>query len=111
MTFVIVLVRGLRNVRQPVKDGLKQLGLTRRYHATLIKDEAQVKGVLQKAQHWLAWGPANEATLKTLEAKGSAPFRLHPPLKGLPPVKLRYPKGAHGNWGDGINDLIARMTA
>jgi ribosomal protein L30/L7E len=111
MSMVIVLVRGLRNVRQPVKDGLKQLGLTRRFHATLVNDETKIKGLLIKAQHWLAWGPASDATVNALQAKGKSPYRLHPPHKGMPPVKLRYPKGAHGNWGESINDLIVSMMA
>lgn len=108
---VLVLVRGLRNVRTPVKDALKQLGLTRRYHAVLVEDTPNVQGILNKAQHLLAWGPANEKTVSSLKQKGDAPFRLHAPKNGLPPVKHRYPNGAYGNWNDQINALVEGMVA
>lgn len=37
-------------------------------------------------------------------------FRLHPPTKGFrKPIKLHYPKGALGNWGEKINELLVRM--
>lgn len=108
---VLVLVRGLRNVRMPVKDALAQLGLTRRYHAVLVDDSQNVQGILKKAEHLVAWGPASEKTVSALKNKGLAPYRLHAPKNGLPPVKRRFPHGAYGNWSEGINALIEGMVA
>lgn len=107
---VLVLVRGLRNVRTPIKDALAQLGLTRRYHAVLVRDSPNVQGVIRHAEHLLAFGPASEKTVSTLQKKGEAPYRLHAPKKGLPPVKHRFPKGAYGNWKDDINALVEGMV-
>jgi large subunit ribosomal protein L30 len=36
-------------------------------------------------------------------------FRLNPPSGGFKSVKLSFPKGAAGNRGDKINELLKRM--
>ncbi len=110
MTQLVILIRGLRNVRQPLRDTLKQIGLTRNYHAVLLDDSKQLKQELRKVQTLVAWGPANDATLKSLEARGSAPYRLHSPKGGFGGVKRSFAQGgAYGNWGEKINDLAQKM--
>ncbi|MBI2444930.1 hypothetical protein HYV43_00905 [Candidatus Micrarchaeota archaeon] len=108
---LVILVRGLRNVRQPLKDTLKQFGLTRNYHAALLPESEQLNQKLRTVLTLVAWGPANDATVKALEAKGGAPFRLHSPRGGFPGrVKRSHAQGgAYGNWGEKINDLASKM--
>ncbi len=107
---LVILVRGLRNVRQPIKDTLKQFGLTRNFHAALVPDNDQVKHQLRTVQTLVAFGPASDATLKQLQAKGKAPYRLHAPRGGFGHVKDRVQDGgAYGNWGEKINDLVQKM--
>lgn len=107
---LVILVRGLRNVRQPLKDTLKQMGLTRTYHAALLPDNEQTKNKLQTVQTLTAYGPANDATEKALKTKGNAPYRLHAPRGGFGGVKTPAKLGgAYGNWGEKINDLVKKM--
>jgi large subunit ribosomal protein L30 len=37
-------------------------------------------------------------------------FRLNPPRRGYGGNKRHYPEGALGDWGEDINELIARMV-
>lgn len=107
---LVILVRGLRNVRQPLKDTLKQMGLTRAYHAALLADNDQIKHKLRTVMTLVAWGPATDATVKSLQAKGKAPYRLHSPKGGFGGVKQPAKLGgAYGNWGERINELVQKM--
>ncbi len=106
---LVILIRGLRNVRKSFKYALKQLSLTRRYHAVLVEESPQLNSTLHKVRPWVAWGPATEETVKKLEAKGPSPYALHAPVKGFGAVKKRYPEGAYGNWDKEVNTLVKRM--
>lgn len=57
-----------------------------------------------------------EDVAKSIAESGKKPeglkrvFRLHPPTKGFrKSIKSHYPKGALGNWGPRINELLVRM--
>jgi len=109
-TTLVILVRGLRNVRQPLRDTLKQLGLTRIYHAALAPNSEQLQRKLRTVQTLVAWGTANDATAKKLQAESSGPYRLHSPKGGFGGVKASFAQGgAYGNWGEKINDLAQKM--
>ncbi len=60
------------------------------------KDALRIVKILEKK-------PVSE--IKTLKSV----FRLNPPSKGYKPVRKLYPKGALGNRGEKINDLLKRM--
>lgn len=97
-------------MRTPVVYTLKQLKLTRRYHAVLLPDTVTSKGMLKKCTHAVAWGEASEDIIKKLSSKGEAPFRLHPPRKRLGPIKKHYPLGLLGYWGKDVNKLVETMV-
>lgn len=60
------------------------------------KDALRIAKILEKK-------PVSEVkTLKNV-------FRLNPPSKGYKPVRRLFPKGAVGNRGEKINDLLKRM--
>ncbi len=57
-----------------------------------------------------------EDVAKSIAENGKKPeglkriFRLHPPTKGFrKSIKRHYPKGALGDWGPKINELLVRM--
>ncbi|MFH0972326.1 MAG: 50S ribosomal protein L30 [Candidatus Micrarchaeota archaeon] len=53
----------------------------------------------------------SDGTAKMKDVSGLKPlFRLHPPIKGFEGIKIAYPKGALGNRGEKINELISRMV-
>ncbi|MBI5036354.1 uL30 family ribosomal protein [Candidatus Micrarchaeota archaeon] len=104
-----VLLRGTRNLNYKVKTTLKQLKLTRRYHAIVLEDTTTSKGMLSVAKHAIAWGEVGDALAKKLKEKGS-PARLHPPTKRFGSVKRPYPAGMLGYWGKEIEVLLKSMV-
>jgi large subunit ribosomal protein L30 len=105
----IVRVRGSMGVRRPAADALKQWKLTRVNHCILLEDAPSVRRTLVTVKDLVTWGEASGETVALLEKKGREPFRLNPPRKGYGGIKLPFPKGALGNRGEKINDLIKRM--
>ena len=86
------------------------LPISRKHSCVLLEETGTVKGMLKTAKDFVTWGPASDETIKKLEAKGKPPYRLHPPLKGWgASIKKSFPKGALGNRGEKINELIERM--
>lgn len=136
---VIVLVRGLIDLSQEVKDTLAMLRLFRKNQAVVVVNTPTVKGMVVKVKDWVTWGEIDEATVKELvEKRGEVflarktdvkkkynyamfhfngkdykpYFRLNPPRKGFGRKGIKMPfsvGGGLGYRGEKINDLILRM--
>ena len=125
---VVVLVRGLVEVRQTVRDTLALMKLSRVNQAVVVSDSAITRGMLQKAKDYITWGTIDDATFKAMvESKGKytynkflevngkkykKTFRLNPPKKGFGRKGIKMPfknGGALGNRQEKINDLVKRM--
>ncbi|HLC59048.1 MAG TPA: 50S ribosomal protein L30 [archaeon] len=51
-----------------------------------------------------------DGKMKMTDIEGLNPtFRLSPPTKGYSSIRNSYPEGSLGNWGDKINELLAKM--
>jgi large subunit ribosomal protein L30 len=110
MKIAIVRVRGVTGVNRNARETMEQLHLNRKHSCVVLEETDTVKGMLKTAKDFVTWGPANEETVKKLEAKGKPPYRLHPPVKGWGgSIKKAFPKGALGKRGEKINELIERM--
>ena len=135
----IVLVRGLVNVTQSVKDTLAMLRLKRKNHCVVIENNAVNNGMLMKVKDYVTYGEIDEATYnqliekrgeefnarendgkkkyqyKCLEFSGKKYkpyFRLNPPKKGFGRKGIKMPFKTGGGLGDRedkINDLLKRM--
>ncbi len=135
----IVLVRGLVNVNQGVKDNLTMLHLTRKNNCVVVEDSAVMRGMIKKSKDYITWGEISEETFSLLlEKKGEEfksrlqdakkkysysflevagkmykpYFRLNPPRKGFGRKGIKMPfklGGALGNREDKMNDLVVRM--
>ena len=105
----IVRIRGRLGVKHRIADALMQLKLSRVNHCVLVEASEASKRLLVKVKDLVAYGEATDETVALLEKKGKPPFRLNPPRGGYGGIKLPYPKGALGNRGEKINDLIKRM--
>ncbi|MBD3313908.1 50S ribosomal protein L30 [Candidatus Woesearchaeota archaeon] len=119
----LILVRGMINVKQGIKDTLKMLRLHRKNCCVVIKKTPANMGMVQKVKDYITWGEIDEATLKEMidrrgkknpkDPKKTKPFfRLNPPKKGFGSKGIKKTfaeKGALGYRGDKINDLIKRM--
>ena len=109
MKLAVVRIRGPMGVRTHVAQALRQMKLTRVNHCVLIENTDANKKLLVTVRDLVAWGEATDEVVAMLEKKGKAPFRLHPPVKGHRPIKTAFPKGALGNNGHKINELLKRM--
>ena len=135
----IILVRGLVNVTQSVKDTLAMLRLKRKNHCVVVENSALNKGMLMKVKDYVTYGEINEETFKQLVEKRGEEFkaresdsknkytykslefngkkykpyfRLNPPKKGFGRKGIKMPFKTGGGLGDReekINDLIVRM--
>ncbi len=136
---VVVLVRGLIDLSQGIKDTLRMLRLTRKNHCVVVDDTPSVHGMVVKVKDCVTFGPlSNETFAKLVEKRGVEYlgrktdrqkaysydmisfngkdylpyFRLSPPRKGFgrKGIKIAFGVGGGlGNRGEKINDLIERM--
>lgn len=117
----IILIRGLVNIRSDIKDTLKMLGLQRKFACTVRPKNPEVLGMVKKVKDYVTWGDIDEETYNALiEKRGQKDsdgntkkfFRLEPPKGGFEKngTKRSFSeKGALGNRGEKVNELIKRM--
>jgi len=68
---VTILVRGLINIKKPVKDTLKMLRLTHKNHCAVLDRNPTNSGMLKKVKDYITWGEINDETYQELiEKKG-----------------------------------------
>ena len=71
MTFIVVRARSNVGVERTIKDTMLHLNLTKVNHAVIIPDNAQYRGMLQKAKDYITWGEATEELVeKMLSGRG-----------------------------------------
>lgn len=110
-----ILVRGLVEVKQEVKDTLRMLNLQKKNACVILDDTPVVRGMLKKCENYLTYGEVSEEVIKELKEKRPSAkkfFSLHPPRGGFERKGIKKPfnlKGALGYRGDKINDLIKKM--
>jgi large subunit ribosomal protein L30 len=88
MTNVLVVnLHGLINTASPVRTTLIELGIGKRFAATVVRDDPATMGALKLCKDYVAWCPVDEPLLVSLlEARGklSSVKRLDAPaLKAL----------------------------
>ena len=135
----VILVRGMVNITQSVKDTLKMLKLNRKNHCVVLENNPLNLGMIKKVKDYITWGDIDEETYKELVAKRGEEFqgrltdfkkkysynhleingkkykpyfRLSPPKKGFgrKGIKVAFKvSGALGDRKEKINDLIKRM--
>ena len=62
-----VKVRGNVDVAKPIKDTMKNLGLDKRNQIGLYEDSDSLRGMLDKAKDYIAYGEVSEETVVMLE--------------------------------------------
>ncbi len=135
----VVLVRGMVNVTQGVKDTLAMLNLSRKNTCIVVEDTPIYRGMIQKVKDYVTWGEVSDETFKAIVEKRGVEFkgrendskkkysykfievngkkykpyfRLNPPTKGFGRKGIKMPfklGGALGDRKDKMNDLIMRM--
>jgi large subunit ribosomal protein L30 len=67
--FLVIRIRGQPDVRYDIKETLKRLGLHKKFHATIVPDTPQYRGMLFKVKDYVAYGPIDAETVKELLLK------------------------------------------
>lgn len=111
----VIQIRGLVEVKQEIKDTLRMLNLQRKNSCVIIEDNQANRGMLKKCENHITYGEITEETIKELQQKRPTTkkfYSLHPPKGGFERRGIKKPynlKGALGNRGEKINDLIKKM--
>ena len=68
-TLCILRIRGAHGMKRTIMNTLNLLHLTRVNHATIVRSNASIRGMLQKAKDYIAFGPISTDSIKALLKK------------------------------------------
>ena len=79
MSWVVVRARSDVKVERSIRETMGMLNLTRVNHAVIIPENAQYKGMLQKAKDYITWGNADADLIEKMISErgrlvGDKPF-------------------------------------
>lgn len=66
MTWAVVRVRGGAHVEVSLKETMRHLHLTRQNHAVLLPETDALRGMVNKVQGYVTWGPVSAPTVESL---------------------------------------------
>jgi len=123
-----ILVRGLVNIKKPLRDTLNLLKLNHKNHCVVIDNNHYYLGMLKKVKDYITWGTIDDATFQELVTKRGEEylgpetdskkkikytcffkfnnknykkyFRLNPPRKGFGRKGIKMPFSKGGALGD-----------
>jgi large subunit ribosomal protein L30 len=76
MSWAVVRVRGSIHAKWDIVETLRQLRLTRPNHVVILPESPSHKGMVDKVQGYVTWGPVLEETVALLvKTKGVTPHR------------------------------------
>lgn len=109
---VAIKIRSHISARQPVKDTLRMLRLTKKHAAVVLEDTEPTRGMLRKCKDFITYGTVSEEHAKKLTGlyKGDQAAHLHPPRGGFKSVKRPFARnGDLGDRGDDMSELLEKM--
>lgn len=120
-----VRVRGVPDTPETVSHTLTSLNLDSRHSCVLLEDSASVRGMLDQARDYIAFGAVSDDTARTLierrsdggdmdiddimDAGISSPFHLSPPSNGFSDPRRGYGQGGSLGERDDMDRLLERM--
>ena len=66
MSWIVVRARSNVKVEHSIRETMDMLNLTRVNHAVIIPENAQYKGMLQKAKDYITWGDATAEMVESM---------------------------------------------
>ena len=69
MSWIVVRARSDVKVERSIRETMAMLNLTRVNHAVIIPENAQYKGMLQKAKDYITWGNADADLVEKMIAE------------------------------------------
>jgi len=117
-----VLVRGLINARDDVKETFNLLKLGKKNYCVVLNSNPSTLGMLSKVKDYITWGEITPETyalltqkkqeIDTFTNKPKKFFKLQPPTKGYGRKGIKRPfnmGGGLGYRGKAMDDLLRRM--
>lgn len=111
-----VRVRGPVDVPAKATTTLENLKLTKKHQVVIFEESDSIKGMMNHAKDYIAYGEINDETVEALEEKkgnsleSGDVFDCRPPKKGFKGTRSQYGQGGTlGNHGE-IDDLVQRMV-
>lgn len=111
-----VRIRGDVKVSQKVSRTMNDLKLRKKNQCVVFEDSEAVRGMMNAAKDYIAYGELDDETLEKLEErKGSEiesgdTVNLSPPSKGFKNTKTNYGQGGSLGKRDDFSDLVDRMV-
>lgn len=111
-----VKVRGDVDASRKVSETLEHLQLTRKNRLVVYEDTGSIRGMLNHAKDYIAFGELDEETVEQLEdRKGSDlesgdTFNLTPPTGGYRDTRKQAGQGGALGRRENIGELVGRMV-
>lgn len=120
MKLAAIQIRGIRGMRQDVKDTLFMLRLRKKNACVILPDTPVFRGMLSKAKDFITYGTIDDSfaaeleksKLKQLAHDDLKVFFLHPPRGGFERKGIKVPfqsGGALGDRGGKVDEVIKKM--
>ena len=103
MAYAVVLVRGLVNVREEIRDAVHRIRLNRVNHVVVVPETDVIKGMLNLAQGYVTWGEVDRDTLEYLLLKWGR-------FEGDVPVTRKEVEARTGMSWDEFLDAVLKGT-
>jgi len=88
-SFIVLRIRGRVDVRKDISETLRRLNLHKKFHATIVPDTPDYRGMLFKVKDYVAYGPADSKTVKELILKRGRLIGNKPITEGYIKSKLK----------------------
>jgi large subunit ribosomal protein L30 len=108
---LVVNLRGIVNTRTPVRATLAQLGILKRFSATMVPDSPELRGMLNLAKNNVAWCAADAESSKLFEKSGKrSTVHLNSPRGGFKrSIRRQFGQGGILGPNPQLNELVSSM--
>ena len=111
-----VRVRGPVDVPAKATSTLESLKLTKKHQIVVFEESDSIKGMMNHAKDYIAFGEISDETVEALEEKkgdeveSGDVFDCRPPKKGFRNTRQQYGQGGTLGKNQEIDDIIMRMV-
>lgn len=111
-----VRVRGPVDVPPKAATTMENLNLTKKHQIVVFEESDSIKGMMNIAKDFIAFGEISDETIEALEEKKGSEiesgdvFDCRPPKKGFKNTRMQYGQGGTLGNHEEIDDLVMRMV-
>mgnify|MGYP000143656060 CR=1 FL=1 len=106
----------MQDVRQKVKRTLEDLGLRQKHQVVVFEDDPSVRGMMNTAKDFIAYGEISEDTVESLEELSGEDVghgtvvNLRSPKGGFKDTRKQVGQGGSLGERDDMDDLLNKMV-